>query len=276
MRVAVTGASGLVGGGVADLLSQRGHSVVAIDRVEPDDPARNDAYEWAVVDVTDYDALAAVIEGCDAIVHLAAIPDPGIEPDPVVHNNNVTGSYNALRAAVQVGIRRICQASSINAIGAADSRAPVFDYFPVDESHPTYNEDPYSLSKWICEQQADSIARRYEDVSISSLRFHWVFPRREQVVDASAEQPDVTIKHLWGYTLLSAAAGAALLSLETRMAGHERFFIVAPDTVSDIPSADLARTYYPGVPVRGRLEKHASFFDCTRAARILGWRHDDW
>jgi nucleoside-diphosphate-sugar epimerase len=209
-------------------------------------------------------------------VHLAAIPDPGADPDPVVHNNNVTGSYNALRAAVQVGIHRICQASSINAIGAADSRTPRFDYFPLDEAHPTYNEDPYSLSKWICEEQADSIARRYEDVFIASLRFHWVFPRRQEVVHASTKRPEVAVRHLWGYTLLAAAAGASLLSLEAEIKGHERFFIAAPDTVSGISSAELAKTYYPEVPIKGQLEKNASFFDCSKADRLLGWRHNDW
>src|SRR6202011_523388 len=98
--------------------------------------------------------------------------------DYVVHNNNVAGSYNVLSAAARLGITRVCQASSINATGGAFSRRPRYDYFPLDEVHPTYNEDPYSLSKWICEQQGDSFARRYEHMSIASLRFHWVIEDR--------------------------------------------------------------------------------------------------
>ena len=88
---------------------------------------------------------------------MAAIPAPGHHPDHEVHNNNVMGSYNALRAAVEVGIQRVCQASSVNATGLAYSRWPHFDYFPLDEEHPTYNEDPYSLSKWICEEQGQLV-----------------------------------------------------------------------------------------------------------------------
>ncbi len=61
--------------------------------------------------------------------------------------NNVVGSYNALRAAAEHGITRICQASSVNAIGLSYSRTPRFDYFPIDEAHPNYSEDPYSLSQ---------------------------------------------------------------------------------------------------------------------------------
>ena len=45
---------------------------------------------------------------------------------------------------------------------------PRFDYFPIDENHPNYSEEPYGLSKWICEQQADSFARRHEDIRIAN------------------------------------------------------------------------------------------------------------
>ena len=122
--------------------------------------------------------MLAAFAGCDALIHMAAIPQPFKHPDHIVHNNNVVGSYNALRAAVERGIMRICQASSVNAIGLSYSRAPRFDYFPLDEEHPNYTEEPYGLSKWICEQQADTFARRYEDIRIASMRFHWVVPDR--------------------------------------------------------------------------------------------------
>ena len=60
----------------------------------------------------------ATLQGCDALVHLAAYPSPGGHPDYEVHNNNVVGSYNALSAAARLCIKRVCQASSINATGA--------------------------------------------------------------------------------------------------------------------------------------------------------------
>src|SRR5207302_4146550 len=129
-------------------------------------------------DLSDYEAFEKALHDCDALIHMAAIPSPGHHPDHVVHNNNVVSSYNALRAAAELGIQRVCQASSINAIGMAYSRRPHYDYFPLDERHPTYNEDPYSLSKWICELQAESMVRRYEDMTIASMRFHGVVPSR--------------------------------------------------------------------------------------------------
>jgi UDP-glucose 4-epimerase len=122
--------------------------------------------------VTDLNSLAASLQGFDAIIHLAAYPGPQGQAPGVVYLNNTTGSYNVLSAASSLGIRQVCMASSINALGGIGSQTGRFDYFPVDEKHPTYNADDYSLSKWVTEQQADSFARRFPEMTISSLRFH--------------------------------------------------------------------------------------------------------
>jgi len=225
------------------------------------------------LDTTDYDAFEKALAGCDALIHLAAIPGPHHYPDHVVHNNNVVSSYNALRAAAALGIHRVCQASSINAIGGVYSRWPKYDYFPVDEEHPTYNEDPYSLSKWICEMQADSIVRRFEDMKIASLRLHGVVSERK-ISERWQKSSDTVARHLWGYTLSSATARACLLSLTADFEGHEPFYIVAPDTMMDVPSLELKERYFPDVEVRGDLSGNRGFFDCSKAERLLGWRHE--
>ncbi len=150
--------------------------------------------------ITDYAAFEAAMQGCDALIHLAAYPTPLEHPDYEVHNNNVVGSYNALSAAARLGIKRVCQASSVNAVGASYSRQPHYDYFPLDELHPTYNEEAYALSKWICELQADSFARRYEDMVIASMRFHWVIPDSTLAVLDQETAIEEGIKALWAYT----------------------------------------------------------------------------
>ena len=275
MKIAVTGGSGRVGRGVVELALAQGHQVVNIDRVSPAGVTDQPNLTHIQADITDYDALVNAFRGCDAVIHLAAIPAPGHLPDHVVHNNNVTGSYNALRAAVEVGVQRICQASSVNATGLAYSRWPRFDYFPLDEQHPTYCEDPYALSKWICEEQASSIARRYETLTIASLRFHGVTPQRPSLAQIAAyRNPDTVIKNLWAYTSLAAAARACLLSLTANFTGHEVFYIVAPDTIMDTPSLELQQKHFPGVPLRGDLSGHNSFFDSSKAGRLLGWKHN--
>jgi nucleoside-diphosphate-sugar epimerase len=275
MKIAITGGSGRIGRAVIDLALSQGYSVVSIDRVMPEENTAQSNITYFQADITDYTALENALRGCDALVHMAAIPAPGHHPDHEVHNNNVTGSYNILRAAVEVGIRRVCQASSVNATGLAYSRWPRFDYFPLDEEHPTYNEDPYSLSKWICEEQANSIARRYEEMTISSLRFHAVVPERATLVQAAAySRGNGAVKSLWAYTRLDSAARTCLLSLTADFKGHEVFYIAASDTISDIPSLELKRKYYPDVPLRGDLSGHQSFFNSSKAERLLGWKHD--
>ena len=275
MKIAITGGSGRVGRAVVELAVTQGHNVVNIDRIPPPEGADESGIQFIRVDLTQYAEFEQALRGCDALIHMAAIPAPGNHPDHEVHNNNVTGSYNALRAAVEVGIRRVCQASSVNATGLAYSRWPHFDYFPLDEEHPTYNEDPYSLSKWICEEQANSFARRYENLTISSLRFHAVVPERETLVQATSySQGNGAVKSLWAYTSFDSAARASLLSLTADFKGHEVFYITAPNTISDIPSLQLKQKFYPDVPIRGDLSGHKSFFSSSKAERLLGWQHD--
>ncbi len=272
MKIAITGVLGIVGRAVAARALADGHAVVGIDRAEAGPPTPG--LDHRRVDVTDYAGLRDALEGCDGLIHLAAINGPGGAPDHVVHNNNVVASYNALRAAAELGIRRVCQASSINAIGGRFSRWPRYDYFPLDERHPTYAEDPYSLSKWICEQQADAIARRHEDLAIASLRLHGVVRDRSQTV-GWANRPDlIAERQLWGYTLAESAARACLLALEADFTGHEVFYIVAPETMVDTPSLELRARHYPEVPLHADLPGTTGFFDCRKAAALLGWHHE--
>jgi len=270
IKIAITGGSGSVGREIVTQAVALGHDVVSIDRVMPADA--RPGVRCVQADIADYDALVAAFAGCNALIHMAAIPTPTQHPDHVVHNNNVTGSYNALRAAVECGIMRITQASSVNAIGHAYSRVPRYDYFPIDEQHPNYSEDPYSLSKWICEQQADAFARAYPGISIASLRFHWVKPRNF-AGNAYAGGWSEFQKHLWAYVSPDAAARAALAGISTDLKGHEVFYIVAPDTTLDAASRDLAAQHFPGVEIRGDFAGNASFFNSAKAERLLGWKH---
>ncbi|MGR3660624.1 MAG: NAD-dependent epimerase/dehydratase family protein [Paracoccaceae bacterium] len=274
MKIALTGGCGGIGRAITEFALAEGHSVVSLDRVIRDGAVDGENLRFIEADVADYEALVEGFAGCDALIHMAAIPNPRGFADHDVHNNNVVGSYNAMRAAVENGISRICQASSVNAIGLSFSRAPRFDYFPLDEAHPNYSEEPYSLSKWICEAQADSFARRYEDISIASMRFHWVVPDRAAAGAMFNPQVGHETNHLWGYTRFDSAARACVQALTASFKGHEVFYILGPDTCNDIPTLELAARYCPQVPVKGDLGGNRSFFSSEKAERMLGWRHD--
>jgi len=275
MKIAVTGGNGDLGRNLVPYLLEQGHAVVSIDRALPSMPYTPPIPEYFIADTRNFGEVVGVLRGCDAVIHLAAIRSPLNHPDSVVYNENTASSYNALSAAATLGIQRVCLASSINAIGGAFSRSPRYDYFPVDEQHLTYAEDPYSLSKWVLEQQADAFARRYDWLSIASLRFHWLVDSRERAAQLTAGFGAGGIRHLWAYTSLKAASRACLLSLTAEFAGHEVFYIVAPQTAVSELSLDLARTHYPNTPIRGDLSGHGGFFNCAKAERLLGWRHED-
>ncbi len=158
MRIAVTGGNGDMGRNLTPYLLGQGHTIVSIDRALPATQMRG--VEFLIADTRDFGQFIASIRDCEALIHLAAIRSPANHPDPVVYADNTISSYNALSAASALGIKHVCLASSVNAIGGAFSQSPHYDYFPVDEKHPTYAEDPYGLSKWVLEQQADAFARR--------------------------------------------------------------------------------------------------------------------
>jgi nucleoside-diphosphate-sugar epimerase len=275
MLIAVTGGTGRVGRAVIAAALAAGDRVVSLDRAEPDLANLPEGVEYRQVDTTDHGDLVAGIRGADALIHLAAYPSPRGHPDHVVHNNNVVSSYNALSAAVELGIRRICQASSINATGAAYSRWPRYDYLPLDERHPTYAEDPYSLSKWMCEEQGDCFARLHRELSIASMRFHGVVESREVAIERLGAGPALA-KHLWRYTRAGAAALACVASLTAGFSGHEAFYLVAPRTMMPgQPTTELVARHYPDVPLRRSLRGEEGLYDCSKAERMLGWRHPD-
>lgn len=274
MRIAVTGGNGELGRTLVPYLLAQGHSVVSIDRALPQERRWIPNLRHLVADTRDYGEFVGSIRESDALIHLAAHRSPMNAPDAVVYSENTASSYNALSAAALVGIKRVCLASSINAIGGAFSRTPRYDYFPVDEKHPTYAEDPYSLSKWVLEQQGDAFARRYEDMSIASLRFHMLIDSYEDAAERTPYMGQGATNHLWAYTTFADASRACLLALTADFKGHEAFYIVAPRTAMQKPSLELAKQYYPNTEIRGDLSDHNSFFNSSKAEKILGWTHE--
>lgn len=203
MKVLVTGGTGRIGSETVRQLLALGHEVRVIDLAENADIAGAD---YAQCDILDTDALLPQMQGCEAVVHMAAIPSPANHPGPQVFNINVSGSFNVFEAAAQSGIRRVVQASSINALGCAWGTSEMdLRYFPVDEAHPTYTTDAYSLSKQLVEDIGDYYCRR-DGIGSVALRFpavwlpEWIpgmqarFAEARQHLDAFLQEPDALRK----------------------------------------------------------------------------------
>lgn len=278
MKIAVTGASGNLGQRVVRIAIAHGHHVVGMDKVPPiappqvpeDTTSKDEWFRFVQLDIREYNQVLDAFRGCDAVIHLAAIPNPG---DYVVetHNLNVVSSWNALRAAAELGIERICQASSINAVGMVWGDNPIIDYLPMDEKHPCRPEDPYSLSKLICEMQADTIVRRWPNIRIASIRLSWAVPNREY---AMGREMDWVRKELWSWVDAEESARAFVLGVTSGdFKGHETFFTIAPITCQDELTPDLIAEQWPNVELRREFHGHESLYDCSKAERLLGWVH---
>jgi nucleoside-diphosphate-sugar epimerase len=272
--VAVTGSSGKLGRHVVRDLHEHGYRVVALDRV-PDPGSVADAS--VRVELTDHgqvlEALTRVDnrhDGVDAVVHLAAIPAPGLATNSVTFANNITATYNVFAAARTAGIRNIVWASSETVLGLPFDTPP--PYIPVDEEYPVRPESTYSLVKSLEEEMARHFCRWDPQLKMIGMRFSNVMdPQDYARFPGFDADPQVRRWNLWGYIDGRDGAQAVRLGLEHEATGVDVFVIANADTVMSRRSADLAAEVYPGVPVRRELGDHETMLSIDKARRVLGY-----
>lgn len=108
--VAVTGATGFVGQALIDRLRLRGHEVRALAR-RPQ--AQREGVEWVQGDLADRAALARLVSGVSAVIHVAGVVNaPDLAGFEV---GNVTGTLNVVEEAVSAGVPRFVHVSSLSA-----------------------------------------------------------------------------------------------------------------------------------------------------------------
>ena len=271
-RAAVTGSSGKLGRAVVTHLLEHGWDVLALDRV----PSPRADVESAVVDLTDAGQVHEVLGGfdehpaVDAVVHLAAIPAPGLVPNAATFANNMTASYNVYTAAVRAGVRKIVWASSETVLGLPFDAPP--PYVPVDEEYTPRPTTTYSLGKTLEEELARQLCSWHADLSMTGLRFSNVmYP--EDYADFPGWDADPAHRrwNLWGYIDARDGAQAVRRGLEHREPGADVFVIANADTVSARPTSELLAAEFPDVPVRRELGEHESLLSIDKARRVLGY-----
>jgi nucleoside-diphosphate-sugar epimerase len=282
--VAVTGSSGKLGRHVVADLQAHGYRVIALDRVP--DP-RSVAAAAVRVDLTDYGQVLEAFtgvddrhDGVDAVVHLGAIPAPGLTTNAATFANNVTASYNVFAAARAAGIRNVVWASSETVLGLPFDTPP--PYIPVDEEYPVRPESTYSLVKSLEEEMARHFCRWVPELKMIGLRFSNVMdPEDYARFPAFDDDPQARRWNLWAYIDGRDGAQAVRKALEHESTGVEVFVIANADSVMSRRSADLAAEVYPGVPVTRELGEHETMLSIDKARRVLGyepqhsWRHQE-
>ena len=104
----MTGAAGLIGRSIAPALAARWDLRLTDLRADG---------SVAALDITDLSACREAFAGVDAVVHLAAVPDPEATWDRLLPAN-IVGTRNVAQAAMDCGVRRLVLASSLQTMSA--------------------------------------------------------------------------------------------------------------------------------------------------------------
>ena len=273
-RIVVTGGSGKLGQAVVEDLSGHGYQVVNVDRAPSPSP-RPAPYVRA--DLTGYGQALEVLtsvddrySGVDALVHLAALPAPGLTTDSATFANNMMTTYNVFTAARSVGITNIVWASSETLLGLPFATPP--PYVPVDEEYPARPETTYALVKHLEETMAAELCRRDPELKMIGLRFSNVMAVEDYAVFPGFDaDPRLRAWNLWGYIDRRDAAQAVRRAIEFQGRGVEVFIIANADTVMSRPNAELLAEVYPDVPMRREVGPNETLLSIDKARRVLGY-----
>jgi nucleoside-diphosphate-sugar epimerase len=269
-KVVVTGGSGKLGQHVINELLRHGYEVLSLDKISPNAPR----CPTLTADLRDSGSLFQAFKGAEGVIHLAAYQKPGLVADTETFSNNITATYNVLKAAADLNIKRVVVASSVAAFGFL--YAPQFwppSYLPLDEDHPCKPQDPYGLSKLLGEKIADGFAASH-GMTILSLRFPGVnFDLSYGSFGERWKEPGARLGGFWSYIDARDAAAASRLALEASPGGHTVLNVGAPTSTMREPTDELMKRFVPGVKKsKPELGRNWSGMDSTKAEALLGFR----
>lgn len=266
-KIVVTGSSGKAGRAVVRELVDHGYEVLGVDVITPHDHLS----PFIRADITDLGQAFDVLRQAEAVVHLAAIPAPGLQPDEVTFRTNMTSSYNVFSAAATLGLQRIVWASSETTLGLPfDREQPA--YAPIDEAHPLFPQSSYALSKVLTEQMAQHF-NRWHGLPIIALRFSNIMePEDYRRFPGFWHDPWLRKWNLWGYVDARDVAQSCRLGLEAAIDGAETFIIAAADTVMNQPNRELMAAVFPTVPLREGTGDYETLLSIEKARRRLGYQ----
>ena len=171
-KVLITGAAGRIGSSLATLLKDRYDLRLHYHHTIPDDKPSAD---FKTADVSKYDEVAPLMEGIDAVVHMAGDPSTRATWENV-RARNIDGVYNVYEAARQAGVRRVVFASTNHVMGMYDRD----QQWPIYAAQPVRPDSLYGVSKAF----GENLGRYYYDqhgLSVICLRIGWFLlqPRDE-------------------------------------------------------------------------------------------------
>ena len=144
-KLVLTGAAGRLGSYLREPLSKMCDVLVSTDIAE-DVGTLYPGEAYVSADLADLDAMVALLDGADMVVHFGAVGDEA--PFEQILGPNIVGAYNIWEAAYRNGVRRVVYASSIHAVGMH----PKTDFIGTDAPHRP--DTFYGLAKCFAEDLA--------------------------------------------------------------------------------------------------------------------------
>ena len=265
----VTGGAGFIGSHLAAELLVRGHRVRVVDNLATGLLSNvPSGAEFVLGDLTDPDVAAEVTQGCDVVVHQAAIasvPQSISEPRPS-HEANIDATFNVLIAARDAGVRRVVYAASSSAYG--DS--PVL---PKVEDMAVDPLSPYALQKFVGEEYCRLFTRIY-GLETVAIRYFNVFGPRQH--------PSSPYSGVLSLFIKCALSGTAPTIFGDGEQTRDFTFVDVINVATGV-SVSLNRAWATLESILGRLQSpvfaaaragdvYASEADIGKAERLLGFR----
>lgn len=280
MKVLVTGATGHLGFSVCRTLCEHGHEVLAVDqRYRP-----GLGVPLKLADVRDELEVYRLLEGMDALVHLANFPNPNAGPSPAaLLSGNVAMNANVFMAAHDLGVSRIVFASTIQVMltfGWPRVRTPPFQipYFPLDGACPPSTAiNPYALSKLFGEQMLARLVESRSDLAATVLRYPMLLgeAQRERWFPKPVAKLDVNVvdfHEATAHLMLDDAAELVACALERQTPGYHQYFPAVWLDLVGYDAQSVVREFYPNVPLRLPLEELTTLIDLSAEKAALDWQ----
>lgn len=155
-RIVLTGAAGAIGTVLRTGLAPTFPDMVCTDRKRPADAPHHE--HWVEADIADRAALAGIMQGADALIHMAGAASSDLE---TLWHANALGLFEAFEAARHAGVKRIVFASSNHAHGMYPIEVEVAP------SMPARPDGHYGALKAYGELILQSFLDRYGITSVS-------------------------------------------------------------------------------------------------------------
>ena len=250
LRLLITGAAGFVGAALSGLARAHGHRVIGLDLREA-----TEADESILADVSDRGAMAEAAEGCEAIVHCAAIVGPSpAHADPVLATRvNVDGTLAVLEAARAQGIRAVCL-----------STATLYGNDPLTQTNGEDRQpDPvglYDATKLMAETLCEAYRKSFR-TDVASIRTSFVFGPGHSTGDYFVERVQGGEKviraagrdHPCEFTYVKDLAHGLLLAVEAPKLAHPVYNIAAGRTRSSMSDSRSRMKSSAAAPVLSSL-----------------------